>query len=30
MSTRMPLAKRYGYLWFTLGFFFISLAGHWK
>jgi hypothetical protein len=26
---KRSLASRYGYLWVTLGFFLISLAGHW-
>jgi len=29
MAKEMPLTKKYGYLWVTLGFFVISLLGHW-
>jgi hypothetical protein len=28
-STRLSLARKYGYLWVTLAFFILSVAGHW-
>jgi hypothetical protein len=29
MMSAMPPLRKYGYVWVTLGFFLISLAGHW-